>query len=177
MPAPLHRHGTDAQLLTDLAETLALQHRESDDRRLGRREPIEQGLDAHATGLARLLGRLQLIDPEITAGQRGMQALMAPGVSALLVLTPWDAHQAAVIAEVMEQGALDAALEIAGGRGRIGYLAAGEPELHLGNLAGIFELDHAAAGRQAAGDGFSEGQELLEEGIGLGWGAGHGLIA
>jgi hypothetical protein len=56
-------------------------------------------------------------------------------------------------------------------------LAAGEPELHLGHLAGIFQLDHAASGRQAAGNGFSEGQELLEEGIGLEWGAGHGLIA
>jgi hypothetical protein len=106
-----------------------------------------------------------------------MQALVAPGVASFLVLTPRDADQAAVIAEVVEQGALDAAPEIAGGRGWIGDLAAGEPELHLGHLAGILQLDHAAAGRQAAGDGFSEGQELLEEGIGLGWGAGHGLIA
>jgi hypothetical protein len=81
-----------------------------------------------------------------------------------------------VIAQVMEQGAFDATAQIAGGRSWIGDLAAGEPELHLGHLPGIFQLDHAAAGRQAAGDGFSEGQELLEEGIGLGWGAGHGLI-
>ena len=77
----------------------------------------------------------------------------------------------------VEQGAYDASPEIAGGRGWIGDLPAGEPELHLGHLAGILELDHAAAASEAAGNGFSEGQELLEEGIGLGWGAGHGLIA
>jgi hypothetical protein len=106
-----------------------------------------------------------------------MQALVDPGMAAFLVLTPRDPDQAAVIAEVMEQGAPDAVLEIAGGRGWIADLPAGEPELHLGHLAGILQLDHAAAGRKAAGDGFSEGQELLEEGIGLGWGAGHGLIA
>jgi len=90
-PAPLHRHGADAELCADLAEGLALQHREPDDRRLGRRQPIQQGLNAHATGLARLLGRLQLIDPEITAGHRGMQALVAPRVAAFLVLTTRDA--------------------------------------------------------------------------------------
>jgi hypothetical protein len=106
-----------------------------------------------------------------------MQALVDPGVAAFLVLTPRDADQAAVIAQVMEQGALDATAQIAGGRGWIGDLPAGEPELHLGHLAGIFQLDHAATSRQAAGDGIGEGQELLEEGIGLGWGAGHGLIA
>jgi hypothetical protein len=93
------------------------------------------------------------------------------------MLTPRDPDQAAVIAEVMEQGALDATAQIAGGRGWIGDLPAGEPELHLGHLAGILQLDHAAAGSQAAGNRISEGQELLEEGIGLGWGAGHGLIA
>ena len=144
---PLHRHGADTQLLTDMAEALALQQRQPDDRGLGRREPIQQGLDALATGLARLLGCLQLIDPEITAGHRGMQALVAPGVAALLVLTPRDADQAAVITEVVEQGALDAAPEIAGGRGWIADLLAGEPELHLGHLAGILQLNHAAAGR------------------------------
>jgi len=106
-----------------------------------------------------------------------MQALVGPRVAAFLVLTPRDADQAAVITEVVEQGALDAAPEIAGGRGWLADLAAGEPELHLSHLAGIFQLDHAAAGREATGDGFSEGQKLLEEGIGLGWGAGHGLIA
>jgi hypothetical protein len=177
LPAPLHRHGADAELCADLAEGLALQDREPDDRRLARREPIQQGLDALSAGLARLLGRLQLIDPEITAGHRGVQALVAPGMAAFLVLTTRDADQAAVIAEVMEQGAPDAALEIAGGRGWIGDLPAGEPELHLGHLVGILQLDHAAAASEAAGNGFSEGQELLEEGIGLGWGAGHGLIA
>jgi hypothetical protein len=51
-----------------------------------------------------------------------MQALVAPGVAALLVLTPRDADQTAVITEVVEQGSLDAALEIAGGRGWIGDL-------------------------------------------------------
>jgi hypothetical protein len=106
-----------------------------------------------------------------------MQALVAPGVAALLVLTTRDPDQAAVIAEVVEQGALDTTAQIASGRGWLADLAAGEPELHLGHLAGILQLDHAAAASEAAGNGFSEGQELLEEGIGLGWGAGHGLIA
>jgi hypothetical protein len=106
-----------------------------------------------------------------------MQALVAPGVASFLVLTPRDADQAAEIAQVVEQGAFDATAQIAGGRSRIADLPAGEPELHLGHLAGILQLDHAATSRKAAGDGFSEGQELLEEGIGLGWGAGHGLIA
>lgn len=132
---------------------------------------------ALATGLARLLRRFQLINPEITAGHRGMQALVAPGVAAFLVLTPRDADQAAVIAEVMEQGASDAAAQIAGGRGWIGDLPAGEPELHLGHLPGIFQLEDAAAGGHADRDGISEGQELLKEGIGLELGVGHGLIA
>jgi hypothetical protein len=106
-----------------------------------------------------------------------MQALVDPGVAAFLVLTPRHADQAAVIAQVVEQGAFDATAQIACGRGWLGDLPAGEPELHLRHLAGIIELEHAAAGREAAGNGISEGQELLEEGIGLGWGAGHGLIA
>ncbi len=177
LPMPLHRHGAHAQLLADPAEALALQHREPDDRRLPSREPIQQGRHASTFLRLLLLGRLQLIDPDGAAGQGGMQALVAPGVAAFLVLTPRDADQAADIAQVVEQGPPDAAPEIAGGRGWIGDLAAGEPELHLRHLPGIIELENAAAGRQAAGNGISEGKELLEEGIGLGWDAGHGLIA
>ncbi|MCP9773407.1 hypothetical protein KBY66_12390 [Synechococcus sp. Tobar12-5m-g] len=70
-----------------------------------------------------------------------MQALVGPGVGAFLVLPPRDADQAAVIAQVVEQGALDAAPEIDGGRNGLGDLPAGEPELHLGHLAGILQLD------------------------------------
>ena len=83
-----------------------------------------------------------------------------------------------MIADVVQQGALDAALEIGRCAGGIADLMAGEPELHLSDLDGIGPLDQRiGACAEAAGDGIGEGAELMEQGIGGGLGADHGLLA
>jgi len=65
-----------------------------------------------------------------------IEALMAPRMDALLVLTAGDPHQATVIAQVMLQGSVDTPLEV-GRRGAASRLEAG---INLGGFSLFAEL-------------------------------------
>jgi hypothetical protein len=77
-------------------------------------------------------------------GTKGIEALMAQRMNALLVLTAGDPHEATMIAQEMLQGSLNPALE-EGSRGAVSRLEAGSStdKLIAGHLTGIIELGQA----------------------------------
>jgi len=189
LPAPADGHGAHAQLSADLAEALALEDGEPDHCGMAGREPIEQLLQRLLIALVLLLPlglplgllrRGELIDPEIPAGRGLMQAAVTPGVGAFFVLPPRHSHDAAVIAKVVEQRASDAPPEIGSGACAGAGIdgAAGKPELHLGDLPRIIELeDGVGFASEISGDGISQRPELLKQSFHLSAGGGHGRIA
>jgi hypothetical protein len=80
-----------------------------------------------------------------------------------------------VITEVVTQGSLDAWLEEGHGR-QIGLKATGSTDqLKASHLLGIIPIDQIRkAAVKAAGEDISEGEELVDDGIAGGLGAGHG---
>ncbi len=58
------------------------------------------------------LSKDELVEVRPLVGTVSIEALMAPGVNALLVLAAGEPHQAAVIAQVMLQGSVDKLLEV-----------------------------------------------------------------
>ena len=170
----------DAELIGDLAAAEALQVPQPDHQRLPGRQLIEQLLQL-LDFIAELLSLWGLIGNEIqqralAAGQRGIEGGEHPGVlgAGLLLLPPGHPDAAAQIAGVMEQGAADAAREEGRSGKGIFEAAAGEPQRHAGDLAAILQLDQpVAAVVETSGDGIGQRAELVEQGIGWGWGTGH----
>ncbi len=174
----------DAELAGSLAAAQALQVAQPQHRSLAGRQLLQQlQRQGGPGGLGGWLGSLSgdpIQERAIAAGGRLIEGGQNPGIGAfgLILLSPRHADGAAQIAGVMEQGATNAAREIGGGGDGILDAAAGEPEGHPGDLAAIIELDQpAAAVVETTGDGIGQWEELMEQGIGRGWGTGHGSEA
>ncbi len=139
-------HRADAELPADRPQRLAFQHPQAQDRGLARRKALQQGVSGHAGafGADWLFARRRGEDVQQRpfAWADCIEALMAPGVNAFLVLAAGDPHQATVIAQVLLQGSLLTQLQV-GSRGAASRLetGSGADELKAGHLAGAVELD------------------------------------
>ncbi len=108
-------HRADAQLACDAPQRPALQHPQEQDRGLIGRKPLQQRFCRNAEAFCGCwlfaLGGGEMVEERTLVGTVSIEALMAPGVNSLLVLTVGDPHQAAVIVQVMLQGSVDTLLE------------------------------------------------------------------
>jgi len=166
----LHRHGADLQPLGGLPERKAFKDGEPERRGLGCRQLIHQLLQRQAIhGFAD--GRLgfwssQLIEQAGLAISAGIEAAVAQRALPLLMQPAWHAHQPHLIAQVVLQGALDAAAQI--GLDRLACSAAGSGadqglSGHLDQILPLHQREQAAGGD--GGDGIGQGKVLQHQSI------------